>query len=555
MSGTVLSTLCGICHSQPPKYKCPRCGARTCSVQCVQKHKARADCNGQRNPAAYVPLNRLKTDAGIDHDYNFLASIERARQQAEREIVESRQLLAEQELHPPNEDRAFHKIWQGEELRHVPVHKGQYKKRPGQDGSAMGGFDRHVRRRLRYLDIEVVTMPQGMARQKENQTSFNRRTQTINWQVEWLVFSASELDMPGLQDRDKNPLRVVHKSLEGTPIHRALATALNWHCGQLDRQSREGRDPVVTDDEADSGADEPPRKKRKTPQGPKSGTATAEHPFPFLQQPSDSAWLAAPSTIQSPFTSAWSTTATRSHVEFTPEEQLTTWRFYLVRHSVPTKLPTKSTATKHASHHKPIFPLSATDTLSDALPGRTVLEFPTLIAVPPGANIPEGYAVGDWPRRPPRERNVPQNETASEKRQEGGEGRKRAFGGRGGKANGTNFGRGQKRAKLERGARFDPRPPGLKGRESSPDSDGAEEGEIDSEGEDVLVGQEAPSLPFLENEEEAEQEETEGEYRDAAEGAKASGKGLDGEEGEAPEEESSRKPGGGLVDYGSSDED
>ncbi|KAL1840925.1 hypothetical protein VTJ49DRAFT_7623 [Mycothermus thermophilus] len=555
MSGTVLSTLCGICHSQPPKYKCPRCGARTCSVQCVQKHKARADCNGQRNPAAYVPLNRLKTDAGIDHDYNFLASIERARQLAEREIVESRQLLAEKELHPSNEDKAFRKHWQGDELRHVPVqpHQSQYKKYPGQDGPAvMDGFDKQARRRLRYLDVEVVNMPRGMARQKENQTSFNRRTQSINWQVEWLVFSASELDMPALRVGDKDPLRILHKSLEGTPLHHALATALTWHCGQLDRQSREGQDPAATDDEADLSADEPPRKKRKTHRGPKSNTTNVKQPSPFLQQPFDSTWPAAPATTQSPFTSAWSITTTCPHVEFTPEEQLVAWRFFLVKHAVPSNVPTKSTATKQPSNDKTILPLLSTETLTDALSGRTVLEFPTLIAVPPGANMPEGYVVGDWPRRPPRERKVAQNGTAPGKRQDDGDGRKRGFtGGRGGKANASNSGRGQKRVRLDHGARFGPGSRGFKGREPSPDLEDAEEGEIDSNGEDVLIGREGAGVDAegspsssSDDEEEAPEERRTVDEEDSGE-----------EEGEAPEEESTRKPGGGLVDYGSSDED
>ncbi len=45
---------------------------------------------GQRNPRAFVPATKIRTEAGIDHDYNFLSGIERAKQQLEREVVENR---------------------------------------------------------------------------------------------------------------------------------------------------------------------------------------------------------------------------------------------------------------------------------------------------------------------------------------------------------------------------------------------------------------------------------------------------------------------------------
>uniref|UniRef100_UPI00398EBEA4 zinc finger HIT domain-containing protein 3 isoform X2 n=1 Tax=Pristiophorus japonicus TaxID=55135 RepID=UPI00398EBEA4 len=38
---------CRVCEEQPPKYRCPRCGLRYCSVGCYKKHKD--DCKPQES--------------------------------------------------------------------------------------------------------------------------------------------------------------------------------------------------------------------------------------------------------------------------------------------------------------------------------------------------------------------------------------------------------------------------------------------------------------------------------------------------------------------------
>ncbi|KAL2116464.1 hypothetical protein VTJ04DRAFT_8632 [Mycothermus thermophilus] len=594
MSETVLSTLCGICHSKPPKYKCPRCGARTCSLPCVQKHKARADCNGKRNPAAFIPLNRLKTDAGIDHDYNFLTSIERARQLAEKDVVEERRLLTEKELHPPNEDEYFRKVWKGDDLLHLPVqpHKHPYKKPFGEDGPAVtDGFDRHVRHRLRQLDIKVIRAPQGLARHKANKTAFNRRTQTINWQVEWLVFDASRLDILALRNQETSPLRILQKTLEGEPLHQGLAAAITWRCNHLDRQSREAQEPA--EDEADP--DESPRKRRKTHHKSKPNQQSR-----FCQHASSSAWFnPAPSTFQSPFTSAWSTTTPTAQITFPLEEQLATWRFYLVKHAVPEPKPISNFPIKaeqlisnnNKNRCTTLLQLQPTSNLTDALSGRTIVEFPTVLVMPPGGVIPDGYAVGDWPRRTPEE----QSNGATFGRYPGshndnnndGAGKKRPFasttrGGRGGKFGGTAgaAGRGQKRAKLGNGEVS--RRPGGNREPQSDDEDGgddAEEGEVDSDGEDVVVKRDLAGADVQEESAEESSSSSESESDSSSSSEDDSDEDSDSDREEAdedgeikeeggdvqkeeededeapPEEQSTRKPVAGLVDYGSSDEE
>ena len=78
MPDEILSQLCSICHAAPYKYKCPGCGARNCSLICIQKHKVRTECSGRHNPTDFVPREILLTPAGVDHDYNFISAIDRA---------------------------------------------------------------------------------------------------------------------------------------------------------------------------------------------------------------------------------------------------------------------------------------------------------------------------------------------------------------------------------------------------------------------------------------------------------------------------------------------
>lgn len=82
---TLLSDLCTICHINPPKYRCPRCSTRTCSLPCSRRHKLWSQCSGVRDPAAYLKRSELATESAFDRDFNFITKIERSLERAERE--------------------------------------------------------------------------------------------------------------------------------------------------------------------------------------------------------------------------------------------------------------------------------------------------------------------------------------------------------------------------------------------------------------------------------------------------------------------------------------
>ncbi|KAK2071578.1 hypothetical protein P8C59_005989 [Phyllachora maydis] len=348
MSDPLLSSLCTICHAAPPRYKCPRCAARTCSLPCSQKHKARASCSGARDPSAYVAPARLRTPAGFDHDYNFLHGIEVARGRSEREIVERRALLREQELRPPGDDaRNYEKVWHGDELHHVPVVEPQ-RAGPGSHGRRGGSgaqaqtvsrFDVHVRRRVRALNIELLMMPEGMTRHKENKTGWNRRTSSIHWQVEWLLFDRSS---------EMSPRRILHKALDGMPANMALARSLEWQrAGDLKRQHEEV-------DAADDG-EEPAKKKQAWKKKKKASKSHASFAQDFLT----SSWDYVEYTLQSFYSTQWDHTSSVASVPRTADDDaldFLSWRFFLHK----------------ADRPKQLIPLASTESLASALAGRAI---------------------------------------------------------------------------------------------------------------------------------------------------------------------------------------
>lgn len=138
----LLSELCRICNTHVPKYRCPRCLTRTCSLACSKRHKQWAQCSGVRDPAEYLPRSKLANPASIDRDFNFLVGVERGLERAEREL-EGRGIEVGAEL----------------EGRRRRFKKGE--------GNARAALDR--------CGVRVLKAPKGMVRERENRTGWNQK--------------------------------------------------------------------------------------------------------------------------------------------------------------------------------------------------------------------------------------------------------------------------------------------------------------------------------------------------------------------------------------------
>ncbi|RKF59127.1 Box C/D snoRNA protein 1 [Erysiphe neolycopersici] len=190
MDETVLTSLCSICYIDPPIYTCPRCQADTCSLNCSKRHKIWSSCNGIRDPTVYKPISQVATPSGIDHDYNFLHSIEHGISRSEKVLIEDLSLVSREELK---------RARTGEDDKFVGRKKH---KRFNQESPA----DFCISKLAQEKNIQILRAPKGMRRNKENTTSWNRKRKMVDWQVEWLQIGSTGTD------------RLLHKASGTKPI-------------------------------------------------------------------------------------------------------------------------------------------------------------------------------------------------------------------------------------------------------------------------------------------------------------------------------------------------
>ncbi|PPJ51742.1 hypothetical protein CBER1_08207 [Cercospora berteroae] len=317
----LITDLCSICYENKPKYRCPRCQTKTCSLPCTQKHKQRASCNGVRNPAEYIKRSQLATPVGIDRDYNYLKSVERSIDVANRDS----------------------------EARGVDVVE-----RAATRSIARA---RHPESNLsKYLDenrIEIQNAPEGMSRRKANQTRSTKRHQIV-WTVEWVdVEGRKQISDSGLANSSIQEL-YSHKQLENG---NALKRKPGEHAKEAQKRRRKERlaESQFQEEKPDQDA---------------SATANAgadekvEDPSSDVQPNSDSAEteLAATQISQTE----------PKNSEKGPDQQDdgdTPRHFYLLRTGTNAK-------------QKVLIPLSRDATLTSCLKDRTVMEFPTIYVLP-----------------------------------------------------------------------------------------------------------------------------------------------------------------------------
>ena len=142
-------------HTLPHKYRCPRCFVLTCSLPCIRRHKQWAQCSGLRDPAAYVKRADLATPKMIDHDYNYLTSLEREFDKADRD-ADARGFLLDEVL---NNRGAKRNAFKGE----VQMNDA-----------------------LERCGVIITKAPKGMSRAKANHTQWDREKRRLTWTVEWV---------------------------------------------------------------------------------------------------------------------------------------------------------------------------------------------------------------------------------------------------------------------------------------------------------------------------------------------------------------------------------
>ncbi|KAE8419708.1 hypothetical protein BDV36DRAFT_130894 [Aspergillus pseudocaelatus] len=332
----LLSDLCTICHIQPPKYRCPRCSTRTCSLPCSRRHKLWSQCSGVRDPAAYMKKNELATESAFDRDFNFITGIERTLERAERD-AENRGISVQPGTSGRGVDLAVVGL-DGDEESGGGSETGRKRRRVegGSGGFVKGEFG--FLRGAEEAGVTVLRAPRGMSRNKANASKWQPRNKCLNWTVEWVA--------PDGERRNR-------LCLESS----TLAEAYN-RSFPLSREEREQKkkDQESKSEQVDVNSSEQLPDTHDPTQSPAEAT-------PQEAVPQETMLPNPESEIKPDIAPAISENQpTPSMDEITSHRDV---YFYLHRPRTSTKQPV-------------LVPLSPTATLASALRGRTVLEFPTI---------------------------------------------------------------------------------------------------------------------------------------------------------------------------------
>ncbi|OLN92221.1 putative box C/D snoRNA protein [Colletotrichum chlorophyti] len=385
MADPLLTSLCAICHVEAPKYKCPRCAIRTCSLGCTKRHKAWSSCSGIRDATAYVPPSKLKTAAGVDHDFNFLAGIERAVQRSEKEIVEERHLLREEDLRPVEVRSVQWKTGRDGRKKRVLVTE-VLRGGAAADHKADGGMASiPARKRLEKYGILLRRAPVGLARRRENGTNFSRASGRVNWQVEWFLLPTTA----GTPETS----RILAKALDDVPLYKAFATGQKVFHDEIARKDQQQQQQRQQPDWAGAEDDEPasttqPRhkKRRKHAHKPGQSLATAQDTETGAWHPGRYCTQTFPRGTWTPHTGVPPFTGTTE----ADEAQKSRYAFFLAG---------TTSASASAAGKTVVHAVEPDTPLGEALRDMTVLEFPTIYVAEAGTPLPETLLLEPKPVR------------------------------------------------------------------------------------------------------------------------------------------------------------
>ncbi|KAK6495485.1 hypothetical protein TWF481_003501 [Arthrobotrys musiformis] len=195
-----MDTLCSVCVEAEPKYTCPVCAARTCSLVCSKRHKLRTSCEGQQRPGAFKSKSDLSRPSQVAADFDFLNSIQRSL------------------------DRA------------ADSHEPSLPQRP---------LDHRIQDLCKARGLVILPAPLQSSRASQNHSSYtstNDNTHRIIWTVEWIVNGSTTItvevdESSTINDAFKNQIL---PSLPPTSLPDAKTPSSNlaYHLRSIDPHSQ-----------------------------------------------------------------------------------------------------------------------------------------------------------------------------------------------------------------------------------------------------------------------------------------------------------------------------
>lgn len=168
--------LCAICFKTPYKYKCPGCSIKTCSVECIKRHKKQTDCTGNVDETQFVPKKHLEeAPVHINRDYNFLLRLGRNILVGKEEIhLQAKNVFKRRSNANNNRYNSRNKRLQADtnDLRLQAVYKT---------------FQNNVSTVIKRQNTMVVLVSDGMTRAVSNKTGYDKKLKSFSWTIEWVL--------------------------------------------------------------------------------------------------------------------------------------------------------------------------------------------------------------------------------------------------------------------------------------------------------------------------------------------------------------------------------
>lgn len=183
---------CCLCKA-PGKYKCPECGYRTCSADCVKNHKIVYGCTGVAKPLKFIPLKEF-TDTKLQKDMNFLMDIVRVSDQSYKFVTK--------------------------------ISRSDNRKR----------FN-FLMNECRNRGIALKIMPKAMNRHLRNTSLYDKAEKVLIWHIEWCFLKGSEqITCETTENTENQPLgELLEKALES--FRKIPAFVLHYSSEVLSPQS------------------------------------------------------------------------------------------------------------------------------------------------------------------------------------------------------------------------------------------------------------------------------------------------------------------------------
>lgn len=167
-----MNQVCSICQEKVPKYTCPACGARTCSLACVTRHKKQTECLGLVDQTQFIPRKDLgESTLHMNRDYNFLLKFGRDIQLGKSDVKNNAKNIFKRQYQNNRNTKRF-KTGNDVDTRLETVKKAYPNDPPTT---------------VRRNNTLVIQLPPGMSRATSNKSGFDKKLSSFTWSVEWAV--------------------------------------------------------------------------------------------------------------------------------------------------------------------------------------------------------------------------------------------------------------------------------------------------------------------------------------------------------------------------------